>query len=248
LGNEAETYAELILVNNWVNPEHDRDKGVWVKTQFMIEANTSNSASYAKFPQEPGNDMFRLREAFAHMDEYFAVAPVIVYQSTRTGKPGGGWSEWLSCGARPQVFLSELFSVAFEAGLDYTHSSDGQYAGWLRKFTLAPQLGAGRKFFSRPVLRLFATYANWSDRLRGLVGGAPFKNDTNGLTYGVHAEAWWSGARRSRATHRKKLQRSSHRWQRRPPHGRTIELEAIAGTEVVVRHQQPLGDALFADV
>ena len=23
LGNEAETYAELIFVNNWVNPKHD---------------------------------------------------------------------------------------------------------------------------------------------------------------------------------------------------------------------------------
>src|SRR5262249_60075849 len=46
LGNEAETYAELIFVNNWLNPEHDSDKA-WMKAQFMVEANTSNSASYA---------------------------------------------------------------------------------------------------------------------------------------------------------------------------------------------------------
>jgi len=46
LGNEAETYAELIFVNNWVNPERDRDKA-WIKTEFMIEGNTSNSASYS---------------------------------------------------------------------------------------------------------------------------------------------------------------------------------------------------------
>ena len=31
-----------------------------------------------------------------------------------------------------------------------------------------------RKFFSRPVLRAFLTYANWSDGLRGFVGGVPF--------------------------------------------------------------------------
>lgn len=38
LGNEAETYAELIFVNNWLNPEHDSDKA-WMKTEVMIEAN-----------------------------------------------------------------------------------------------------------------------------------------------------------------------------------------------------------------
>jgi maltoporin len=31
LGNEAETYGELIFVNNWINPEHDSDKA-WMRT------------------------------------------------------------------------------------------------------------------------------------------------------------------------------------------------------------------------
>ena len=78
----------------------------------------------------------------------------------------------------------------WKAGFDHTHSS-GQYDGWLRKITIAPQIGAGRKFFSRPVLRAFLTYANWSDGLRGFVGGTPYQNRTNGLTYGVQAEHWW---------------------------------------------------------
>src|SRR6266550_4535090 len=63
LGNEAETYGELIFVNNWLNPNHDSSKA-WMKTEFMIEGNTSNSASYASFPNGTGNDQFRLREAF----------------------------------------------------------------------------------------------------------------------------------------------------------------------------------------
>jgi len=41
------------------------------------------------------------------------------------------------------------------------------------------------------VLRAFLTYANWSDGFRGLVGGTPYLNRTNGLTYGVQAEHWW---------------------------------------------------------
>src|SRR5580692_5122006 len=63
LGNEAETYGELIFVNNWLNPQHSSDKA-WMKTEFMIEANTTNSASYANFTNGTGNDQFRLREAF----------------------------------------------------------------------------------------------------------------------------------------------------------------------------------------
>jgi maltoporin len=63
LGNEAETYGEFIFVNNWLNPEHETDKA-WMKTEVMIEANTTNSASYANFPNSIGNDQFRLREAF----------------------------------------------------------------------------------------------------------------------------------------------------------------------------------------
>lgn len=63
LGNEAETYGELIFVNNWLNPEHHSDKE-WMKTEAMVEANTTNSASYANFPNGVGNDQLRLREAF----------------------------------------------------------------------------------------------------------------------------------------------------------------------------------------
>jgi maltoporin len=47
--NEAETYGEFIFVNNWLNPEVQPDQ-TWVKTEIMIEANTTNSTNYADFP------------------------------------------------------------------------------------------------------------------------------------------------------------------------------------------------------
>jgi len=362
LGNEAETYGELIFVNNWVNPQHDSDKA-WIKTEVLIEANTSNSSNYANFPQGLGNDQFRFREAFvqagnvfesqpgakfwagqryyrryqSHINDFyisdmsgygggvedlnvkvgkmavaflagarpdittengnyaksnidvrlydvnapggklaawfnfarakggtssqgtvipsangfafgiahqrlewkggynwfsvqygkgpasnfgtsiedptpflkdtkkfrvaehlliqtndrFAIQPVFVYQRTHSGNPRENWKEWISFGARPQYFFTDHLSVAFEAGLDRTNSGNGQYEGWLRKFTIAPQIGAGRKFFSRPVLRPFVTYASWSNGLRGYVGGVPFQNKTSGFTFGVQTETWW---------------------------------------------------------
>ena len=386
LGNEAETYAELIFVNNWLNPDHIIDKA-WMKTEFMIEANTSNSANSASFPNGVGNDQFRFREAFIqagnifesqpdakfwageryyrrqHIDiddfypldmsgygagvedlhvgigklavafvnaarpdivtqngnlaksnidvrlydmkgpaglwgvwfdyatskggtlssvstltgatspttvpttdgyafgfrhqrlewhggyhtlsaqygtgaasnfsnpgngttiatptpfidqsrqllvteqvvfqpnDRFAMMPIFVFQRTKDGNPLHPWDEWVSFGARPEIFFTRYISLAFEGGFDHTHclagcmnqadSPIGPYDGWLRKFTIAPQIGVGRKFFSRPVIRAFLTYASWSDAFRGLVGGVPFMNRTSGLTYGVQGETWF---------------------------------------------------------
>jgi maltoporin len=74
LGNEAETYGEFIFVNNWLNPDRNSDEA-WMKTEVMIEANTTNSASYASFPNGTGNDQFRLREAFVQAGNVFPVQP-----------------------------------------------------------------------------------------------------------------------------------------------------------------------------
>ena len=117
--------------------------------------------------------------------------PSFVYQRLKDGNPRDGWNQWVSFGARPEVFFTKYLSLAMEAGADQTSSPSGHYDGWLRKVTIAPQIGAGRKFFSRPVLRAFLTYADWSDGFRGLVGGPAYLKKTAGLTYGVQAETWW---------------------------------------------------------
>src|ERR1700733_9445298 len=74
LGNEAETYAELIFVNNWINPDHNSDK-MWMKTEAMVEANTTNSANSAGFTNGVGNDQFRFREAFVQVGNVFKSQP-----------------------------------------------------------------------------------------------------------------------------------------------------------------------------
>src|SRR6187200_3485701 len=74
LGNEAETYGEFILVNNWLNPEREVDKA-WFRAQVMFQANTTNSASFANFNVPVGNDQFRLREAFVRGGNLFARQP-----------------------------------------------------------------------------------------------------------------------------------------------------------------------------
>src|SRR5262249_5930206 len=124
-------------------------------------------------------------------NDRFAIMPIALFERKQDGNPEDGWDQWLSFGVRPQIFFTKNFSLAVEAGFDHTRSGTGQYDGWLEKYAVAPQIGAGRLFFSRPVLRVFLTYATWSDGLRGFVGGLPYATKTSGLTYGVQAETWW---------------------------------------------------------
>jgi len=70
LGNEAETYAELIFVNNWTNPTHDSAQP-WIKTEVMVEANTNNAENYSN----PNTDQFRFREAFVQIGNVFQSQP-----------------------------------------------------------------------------------------------------------------------------------------------------------------------------
>ena len=78
LGNEAETYGELIFVNNWLNPERQPGKA-WMKTEVMIEVNTTNSDTYSNFPGSIGNDQFRLRESFVQVGNVFASQPDLTF-------------------------------------------------------------------------------------------------------------------------------------------------------------------------
>jgi maltoporin len=125
-------------------------------------------------------------------NDRFAIMPIFVYQRTKDGNPLHGWDQWVSFGARPEIFFTKHVALAFEGGFDHhTHSRSLGYDGWLRKFTISPELKSGDKFFSRPALRAFLTYGDWSDGLRGFVGGVPYANKTNGFTYGLQAEHWW---------------------------------------------------------
>jgi maltoporin len=123
-------------------------------------------------------------------NDKFAVMPIFLFQRMKNLNTQNEWQQWVSFGVRPQVFLTRHLSLTGDCGFDHTNLP-GSYNGWLRKCTFAPQIGADRKFFGRPVLRAFVTYANWSRGFRGLVGGVPFENETTGLTYGVQVEHWW---------------------------------------------------------
>jgi maltoporin len=158
-------------------------------------SNFSTSVDFPTIYQKSSERLLVTNHLLVQPNDKFAIMPIFLFQRTRDGDGLHGHSDWISFGARPEVFFTRYVSLAFEGGFDYTDgfnsTVDGRVDGWLRKFTIAPQIGAGRKFFSRPVLRTFFTYANWTNGFRGLVGGVPYRNRTDGISYGVQAETWW---------------------------------------------------------
>ena len=75
--------------------------------------------------------------------------------------------------------------------MDWVKDEGAGTNGSLVKLTLAPQVSLGGRFMSRPVVRVFVTYAKWSDDFVGRVGGQDYLTGKDGLTAGMQMEAWW---------------------------------------------------------
>jgi maltoporin len=155
-----------------------------------FETFSYNGQSYIR--PDPNNSWrFRVTEHFVvQPGRHFSIGPALVYQHTDYGNSFGS-QDWFSTGLRPIWEINKYFSVAGEAGIDYVGNSLQGTSGNLWKLTLAPQVALGNQFFSRPVLRVFITYAHWSNAFLGQVGGQDYQNQNNGFTYGLQMETWW---------------------------------------------------------
>lgn len=142
-------------------------------------------------PDLDGADRFRITDHFTiQPSPHFSMQALALYEETDYGGENAT-ERWSSLGMRPIYHFNDRFSVALETGVDWVRSEPQDAEGHLWKITLAPQISMGGKFFSRPVLRGFVTYAQWSDGFRGRVGGDAYDNATDGLSYGIQVEAWW---------------------------------------------------------
>jgi maltoporin len=135
---------------------------------------------------------FRVTEHFTIQPvRWLSMQAVALFERTDLGRGGDAWINWASAGVRPILHFNERWSIAAEAGVDWVDNGPLGIKDALWKFTIAPQLSRGGEFFSRPVLRVYATYAKWGSDFEGRIGGPAFADDTEGLSAGVQVEAWW---------------------------------------------------------
>ncbi|GGO86365.1 maltoporin [Marinobacterium nitratireducens] len=113
-----------------------------------------------------------------------------LYRTTEEETAAGTTTtDWYSIGVRPQIAMTEHLSWVFDLG--YDRVDNGTTDAGLMKSTVAFQIGKGKGYWSRPVLRVFGTYAQWGDEFEGQVGGDVYADRTDGWTTGVQTEWWW---------------------------------------------------------
>lgn len=138
---------------------------------------------------------------FIQPTKQFGMGAVVLHrvQNEDSTQPGHRDMVWDSIGVRPTWFFTKHISVAAEVGYDRFKVSgdgspaDGQTRSMLKK-TLALQFSPQASWWSRPVLRLFVTKANWNKY--ATAWGTPsglgvFNGSQAGTTFGAQIEAWW---------------------------------------------------------
>lgn len=124
------------------------------------------------------------------INDKWSLHGLALYQESDFGTSGPSEVKWASLGVRPIYHFTRYFSLATEAGYDYT-DTDGGDAGGVYKLTFAPQITPNSTVLSRPAIRAFFTYAWWDSNFKGDVASTSYNNDTRGFSTGVQLETWW---------------------------------------------------------
>lgn len=129
---------------------------------------------------------------------WFGAQAAFVYQRDDEGTGvSGAVTHWYSAGTRVSLAPFEHFKLLGEVGYDLVKKTLGAPPQHLTKITVAPTIAASRAFMARPELRLFATYARWSEAARlAVIDSARIYTDNyptylSGWTFGLQGEASW---------------------------------------------------------
>ncbi|EPF16919.1 Sucrose porin precursor [Cedecea davisae] len=162
-------------------------KGIGSDGALLSEANTWRFASFGVTPIGNG----------------WHIAPALLAQSSKDRYVKGDSYQWATLNARLIKEVTQNFALAFEGSYQYMDLKPEGYKernavnGSFYKLTFAPTLKAGSigDFFSRPELRLFATWMDWSSKLDNYASNDAFGssgfNAGGEWNFGVQMETWF---------------------------------------------------------
>ncbi len=171
-------------------------------TQFGYGANISLSAgAILPVPAADGSGRYGynydqdawtvrfINDTLFQWTDRLGMEAVGLYQYTDRGN--GNQYNWASCGVRPVWQFSRYFGIELEPGIDYVDDQATGDSSYLFKGTIALRCSPNGTYFSRPEIRLFATYAKWGSDFEGQVAPDSFYDKREGMNFGIQAEYWW---------------------------------------------------------
>lgn len=180
--------------------------------KFVLQYATDSMTSNGKGRPEGGSinnngDMWRVLDHGAiSLGDSWDLMYVGMYQDINLDNNNG--TKWWTVGVRPMYKWTPIMSTLLEVGYDNVKSQKTDDTNSQYKITLAQQWQAGDSIWSRPAIRVFATYAKWdekwgyanSDSGAGYDSGIAYsdtsaktfsRGDSDEWTFGAQMEIWW---------------------------------------------------------
>lgn len=182
--------------------------------KFVVQYATDAMTSHGKGRSEGGsiNNDGKLVRVLDHgaitLADRWDLMYVGMYQDLDLDNNKG--TQWYTVGVRPMFKWTPIMSTLMEVGYDNVKSQETGERNSQYKITLAQQWQAGDSIWSRPALRVFATYAKWDEKwgyaktnADGAFGsdavnngtvtpfGSTSRGDSDEFTFGAQMEIWW---------------------------------------------------------
>jgi maltoporin len=206
-------------ISPWFTVQHVQSNLLGGFNKLAFQYATGSASPMSAYPAGDAKSeqkSWRIVEHFIFQpnDQLSGALTAVYWDKDKVYKGGTypGQSETqLYLGLRPSYHVNDWFKLTGEVGYVSFKPKSDAYANTdertLTKITLAPTIvpppGPGGAYYTRPELRLFATYGFWNRAAQnaGIAGqGAAcdtatstsaFACDTSGLTFGAQVEAWW---------------------------------------------------------
>lgn len=127
----------------------------------------------------------------AFENEEWGLMSNFVYEKRREAQFSGSDQTWISAGVRPYWFFHKNGRLVLETGIDRVEDDTTNQIYTLIKTTVALEAALDKGIWKRPVLRLFYTYADWSESALGTISTSYYANQTYGDNLGIQLEYWW---------------------------------------------------------
>ena len=115
----------------------------------------------------------------------------LVYEKRDESKYSNIKQDWFSIGIRPYLPLNENIRFLADAGFDKVDDKINNKSYELTKMSFATEFAFAKGVWRHPVLRIYYTYAEWSDSAKGSVGTDYYADKTSGDNAGIQIEYWW---------------------------------------------------------